>query len=157
MSKQTTSAAERPLRITETQFQAMVALAFNFYQQGKLQEAGTLFRGLRLLYPQSYYSYAGLGAIALASKPANLTEAQQNLSKAAELNPNDPSVQANLGEILLRQAKFDEAAKYFKRALELDPHQTDPGANRARAIISGLTAVASEVQRLTGKSASAAA
>lgn len=139
---------ERPLRVTEAQFQAMIALAFNFYQQGKLQEAETLFHGLRLLYPDSYYSYAGLGAIALARKPANLAEAYAHLSKAAELNPNDASVQANVGEVLLRQAKFDEAAKYLKKALELDPHQTDPGANRARAIISGLTAVAGEAQRL---------
>lgn len=153
MAKQTTPASVETL---QSQFQAIVALAFNYYQQGKLHEAETIFRGVQLLNPKLYYSYAGLGAIALARKPPNLAEAQENLSKAAELNPTDPSVQANLGEVLLRQAKFDEAAKYFKKSLELDPQQRDPGANRARAIISGLTAVASEVQRLKGKTTQAA-
>ena len=142
-------------RVTETQFQAIAALAFNYYQQGKLKEAETIFSGLQLLNPNLYYSYAGLGAVAMAKKPADLDKAQANLSKAAQLNPADPSVQANLGEVLLRRAKFDEAAKYFKRALELDPQQKDPGANRARAIISGLTAVAGEVQRLKSKGAAA--
>jgi protein O-GlcNAc transferase len=134
---------------TQTQLQAMVALAFNYYQQGKLHEAETIFNGLTLIAPNSYYSYAGLGAIALAKKPADLTAALVNLKKAAELNPSDASVQANLGEVLLRQAKFDESAEYFKKSLELDPNHTDPGANRARAIIAGLNTVGQEVQRLT--------
>ena len=71
----------------QSQFLAIVALAFNYYQQGKLQEAETIFRGLQLLNPKLYYSYAGLGAIAMSQKPPNLSEAYQNLSKAAELNP----------------------------------------------------------------------
>jgi Flp pilus assembly protein TadD len=92
----------------------------------------------------------------LAKKPADLTEAQENLSRAVELNPTDPSVQANMGEVLLRRAKFDDAASYFKKALELDPQQKDPGANRARAIISGLTNVAAEVERLSSTKGAAA-
>lgn len=148
MAHQTTQ-TNTEKRVIDSQFDAIVALAFNYYQQGKLQEAETIFRGLQLINPKSYYSYAALGAIALARKPADLDEAQQNLGRAAELNPEDPSVQANLGEVLLRRAKFDEAAKYFKKALELDPQQTDPGANRARAIISGLSSVTAEIQRLT--------
>jgi len=143
-------------QVDDPQFLAIVALAFNYYQQGKLHEAETIFRGLQLLNPKSYYSYAGLGAIALAKKPADLTEAQENLSRAVELNPTDHSVQANMGEVLLRRAKFDDAASYFKKALELDPQQKDPGANRARAIISGLTNVAAEVERLSSTKGAAA-
>jgi len=142
------------LGVTDTQLQALAALGYNLYQQGKLKEAETLFRGLVATSDKSWYGYAGLGAVALAKQPADLTTAQQNLEKAATLNPKDPTVQANLGEVLLRQAKFDEAAKQFKRALELDPQQKDPGANRARAIISGLNTVMAEVQRLQ-KSAAA--
>jgi len=152
MTQQTGAATAQ---VTETQCQAIAALAFNYYQQGKIQEAETLFRGLQLLNPKAYYSYAGVGAIALARKPPYLAEAYKNLSKAAELNPTDPSVQANLGEVLLRQAKFEQAAVHFKKALDLDPQQKDPGANRARAIIRGLAAVAKEVERI--KSGRAAA
>jgi len=153
MTKQTgTATAQAP----PTQLQAIAALAFNYYQQGRLKEAETLFRGLQVLDRKGYLSYAGVGAIALARKPPNLAEAYENLSKAAELNPNDPSVQANLGEVLLRQAKFEDAAGHFKKALDLDPQQTDPGATRARAIIRGLTAVAKEVERIKTSSSAAA-
>jgi len=134
--------------VTDAQMQAIAALGYNLYQQGKYKEAETIFRGLIATNDKNPYGYAGLGAVALAKQPADLETAYENLSKAAELRPNDPSVQANLGEVLLRQGKVEEGAKYFKRALELDPNQTDPGANRARAIISGLTAVLTEVQRL---------
>ena len=43
-------------QVDDPQFLAIVALAFNYYQQGKLHEAETIFRGLQLLNPKSYYS-----------------------------------------------------------------------------------------------------
>lgn len=136
------------LGVTEKQIQAIAAVGYNLYQQGKLTEAETVFRGLTATNNKSPFGYAGLGAVALAKRPSDLVEAYTNISKAAELAPNDPTIQANLGEVLLRQGKFDEAGKQFKKALELDPDSKNPGANRARALLTGLTAVASEVQRL---------
>jgi len=134
--------------VTDKQIQAIAAIGYNLYQQGKLDDAEVIFRGLTGTNNKSPYGYAGLGAVALARRPADLPVAYENVSKAAELAPKDPTIQANLGEVLLRQGKFDEAGKQFKKALELDPKAVDPGANRARAILTGLTAVASEVQRL---------
>jgi len=134
--------------ITQTQLQGIAALGYNLCRQGKLKEAETVFRGLTATDSKCPYGFAGLGAVALAKKPADLSGAYENLSKAAELSPNDPTIQANLGEVFLRQAKLEEASKHFKRALELDPHQSDPGANRARAIISGLSTVVAELQRI---------
>jgi len=136
------------LGVTDNQIQAIAAVGYNLYQQGKLNDAETVFRGLISTNKNSAYGYAGLGAVALAKRPADLAAAQENISKAAELAPNDPTIQSNLGEVLLRQGKFDEAGKQFERALKLDPESKDPGANRARAILTGLTAVATEVQRL---------
>ncbi|MBI1790021.1 MAG: tetratricopeptide repeat protein [Acidobacteria bacterium] len=60
----------------------------------------------------------------------------------------DPTVQANLGEALLRQGKFEEATKAFEKALALDPNEEDPGANRARAIIDGMELVVAEIERM---------
>jgi len=134
--------------ISQRQIQGIAALGYNLYQQGKLKEAETIFRGLVATDDKSYYGYAGLGAIQLAKNPPDLKKAQEYLSKAAQLNPEDASVQANLGEVLLRQAKFDDSAKLFKKAIELDPKQQDPGANRARAIVSGLNTVITELQRI---------
>lgn len=136
------------LGVSDKQIQAIAAVGYNLYQQGKLNDAEVVFRGLTATNNKSPFGYAGLGAVALAKRPADLTVAHENLSKAAELAPDDPTIQSNLGEVLLRQGKFEEAGRQFHKALELDPDSRDPGANRARAILTGLTAVASEVQRL---------
>jgi Flp pilus assembly protein TadD len=134
--------------VTPTQLQAIAAVGYNLLQSGKLKESETVFRGLIATDDKEFYGYAGLGAVALSKKPPDLTGAHENLTKAATLNPNDATVQANLGEALLRQAKFEEAAQVLKKAIELDPQQKDPGANRARALVSGLTTVITEVKRM---------
>jgi len=140
--------------VPESEFQAIAALAYNFYQQGKLQEAETLFRFVQMLNPQAYYAYAGVGVVALAQQPPNLEEAYENLVKAAELNSTDPSVQASLGEVLLRKAEIEQAAVHLRKAIELDPKRKDPGVTRARVILSGLTSVANRLRKVqTGSAA----
>ncbi|HEX4486917.1 MAG TPA: tetratricopeptide repeat protein [Terriglobales bacterium] len=134
------------LDIPETKIQALAALGYNQYQQGKLDDAKTLFDGVTALDPKSYLGYAGLGAIALAKQTPDLESAFTNLSKAAELNPNDATVQANLGETLLRQGKVDVAKSHLEKAFALDPGHNDPGANRARAIVGGLSMIVKEVE-----------
>jgi len=131
-------------KVSDSQFQSIAAVALNYYQQGKLKEAETIFGGLQLINPKLYYTYAGLGAVALAKQPMDLNSAYMNLSKAAELNPNDASVQANLGEVLLRQGKLEDAKPHFEKAFQLDPGHNDPGANRARAIVGGLNVIATQ-------------
>jgi Flp pilus assembly protein TadD len=168
MAQQSSSAAQRlidgaPLNqilgVTNAQEQSLAVIGFNFYRQGKTKEAETIFRGLTALDDHSYYGYAGLGAVALAKQPPDLKTAYENLTKAAELNPNDPSVQANLGEVLLRAGKIEEAKKPLEKAFQLDPGHNDPGANRARAIVGGLDMIVKQIEsrlqaqgKSTGKS-----
>lgn len=148
---------KQSLQLNEVQFQGTVALAYNMYEQGKMHEAETLFGGLSVINPQSYYGFAGLGAIALAKRPPDLDTAFKNLSTAEQLNPNDTSVQANLGETLLRQGKIDEAKKHLEKCFALDPGHNDPGANRARAIVGGLNMIAQQLEsRLQAQSKPAA-
>jgi tetratricopeptide (TPR) repeat protein len=128
------------------QIQAMAALASNLYEQGQNRNAESIFQGLIALDDNSYYGYAGMGALALSEE--RLEEALSYLQKAAELQPKDPTVRANLGETLLRQARFREAAEQFEKALTLDPGEHDPGANRARAILEGMEVVLAEYQRM---------
>ena len=85
------------LGVSETQLKAIAALGYNKYQQGRLDDAETMFRGVAALDTKSYFGYAGLGAIALAKRPPDLETALTNLSKAAELKPEDATIQANLG------------------------------------------------------------
>jgi tetratricopeptide (TPR) repeat protein len=143
-------AGEPPVHIlgmTDTQLKAIIALGYNKYQQGKLDAADTMFRGAAALDPTNYLGYAGAGAVALARKPADLETAYTNLSKAAELNGDDASIQANLGEVLLRQGKVLEAKEHLEKAFQLDPDHKDPGVNRARALVSGIDAVIKEAER----------
>jgi Tfp pilus assembly protein PilF len=144
------AAGEQPvhvLGITDTQIKAIIALGYNRYQQGKLDAANTMFRGAAAIDPTNYLGYAGAGAVALARKPADLETAYTNLSKAAELKPDDASVQANLGEVLLRQGKVMEAKEHLEKAFQLDPERKDAGVNRARALVSGIDAVIKEAER----------
>ncbi|HEX3819590.1 MAG TPA: hypothetical protein VHW45_04625 [Candidatus Sulfotelmatobacter sp.] len=142
--------------VPESQLQAIAALGFNFYQQGRLKEADTAFRFLKLLHPQAYYAHAGLGVVAMAKQPPDLEEACQSLSRAAELNADDASVQASLGEAFLRVGEMEKAAAHLKRAVELDPQQKDPGAARARAILVGLSSIVRQIQERQVQSGSAA-
>ena len=132
--------------LSDQQIQAIAVPGFQAYEQGRTEEAKTIFHGLTALDSSSYYGYAGLGSIALAAE--ELDEAVGLLRQAVERNSNDPTVQANLGEALLRQGKVSEATAAFKTALELDPDQKDPGANRARALLQGVAIVLEEAEKL---------
>jgi tetratricopeptide (TPR) repeat protein len=133
------------LELSKEQLDAIAALGFRFYEQGKIRDAEKIFEGLIVVDPNLHYGHAGLGAMALRDE--KLEEAVRHLRRAAELRPDDATVHANLGETLLRQAQFADAASEFERALELDPEQRDPGANRARAILQSMNVVVSEMQR----------
>ena len=143
-------AGEQPaaaLGLTETQVKAIAALGYTVYQQGRYSDAEVLFRGVVALDNNYYLGYAGLGAIAMVSNPPDLDTAYTNLSKAEQLNPNDATVQANLGEVLLRQGKLEQAKSHLERCFQLDAGHNDPGANRARAIVVGLDMIIKEVQK----------
>jgi len=134
--------------ISEEQLEGIASMGYRLYEDGKFDEAAVIFQGLTVIARESYYGYAGLGAIALAKTPPDLDGALPNLTIAAELNPDSPTVHANLGEALLRHRKFDEAAAEFRKALDLDPEKKDAGANRARAIIEGLRVVTAELKKM---------
>ena len=113
-----------------------------------MEQAAEIFRGLMSLDNNNYLGFAGMGAVALAQEPPVLDSSVTFLKRATELNSTDPSIYANLGEAYLRQGKFDDAAATFEKALDLDPEEEDPGANRARAIIDGMEIVIGELQKM---------
>ncbi len=130
------------------QVQAIAAIGYTSYEQGKIEEAEEIFQGLIALDSTKYFGYAGLGAIALSR--GDVEAAHEHLSAALARNPDEPTVLSNLGEVLLRQGKAEEAAAAFQKALTLDPDGRDPGANRARAILQGMNLVLQEMSRVAG-------
>jgi len=130
--------------LAKQDIEAIAVVGFQLYEQGKTTDAETIFNGLIALDSQVYYGYAGLGALALVQE--KLDDASRWLTRAAELNPEDPAVYANLGEAFLRQAKFDRAAGAFQKALTLDPAETNPSVNRARAMLTGMRFVLQQAE-----------
>jgi tetratricopeptide (TPR) repeat protein len=131
---------------------AIAGLGFHLYRQGKLKEAETVFYGLIALDEQSFYGHAGLGTVALSQRNPDLQSACRHLERAAKINPQDVNVQANLGEALLRSARFQEAAQTFERCLALDPKLVQAGSRRARMIIQTIGAISDQVAAITPQS-----
>lgn len=136
------------LGVSEPKIEALAAFGYNSYQQGQLKDAETFFAGVVALDTRSYIGHAGLGAVALAKKPQDLNAAYSHLSQAAELRPEDGTIQANLGEVLLRQGKLEEAKGHFEKAFKLDPNYKDRGVNRARALVAGLDLVVRKAEKI---------
>jgi cytochrome c-type biogenesis protein CcmH/NrfG len=128
--------------LTSVHMHAFSALGMQLFQQGRMDDAATVFQGIIALDEHSYIGHAGMGALALAQNPPDLKMALSSLQIAVHLNPDDPNVHANLGEALLRSARFEQAAAAFKRALVLDPDQVHTGTKRAQAIIRAIDLIA---------------
>jgi tetratricopeptide (TPR) repeat protein len=64
----------------------------------------------------------------------NLEKAEELFNEAIRLNPKEIAAYVNRGEVFLRQGKILEAARDFKRAVDLDPENRDPLTRRARLL-----------------------
>lgn len=122
--------------ISDEEVQAIGEIGAMYYEQGNLDKAQTIFEGLLELAPENGAANSALGAL--------LTRRRQDgtaliyLNKAIELNNEQIAPFVNRAEIYIRQIKLELAVADLKRAIELDPLEDDPGANRARAMVVGI-------------------
>jgi Flp pilus assembly protein TadD len=116
------------------QWTALLVTGYNFFRQGRLEEAASIFEGLVILDSHNPYIQGILGSIYQKQELYELALIRYN--NALALNPADISALSNRGEILLKLGKFQEAAQDFKRAIELDPAKEHGAANRARLLVS---------------------
>jgi tetratricopeptide (TPR) repeat protein len=77
--------------------------------------------------------YTELGQIYIAQKRLDL--AQLVLSKALELDANDPAVLNALALLAIRQGKAQEAFNRFDAAVEKDPNYIDARFNKASVLL----------------------
>jgi Flp pilus assembly protein TadD len=113
---------------------ALVVTGYNFFRQGRLEEAATIFEGLVVVDSHNPYIQGMLGSIYQKQEQYELALVRYN--NALVLNPADISALSNRGEIFLKLGKFQEAAQDLKQAIELDPAKEDGAANRARLLVS---------------------
>lgn len=110
----------------------MALIGFRMYEQGRYNEAKTIFSGLITLDPMEAYYHTALGAVFLAEE--ELDRARQYFDVAIGLNPKEVAPYVNRGEVNLRDGKILEAAQDFAKAVELDPKFEDPLTQRARVL-----------------------
>ena len=110
----------------------LAIIGFQMYEQGKYDEARTIFLGLSELDPKEAYYRIALGAVFLAED--DLDSAEICFNQAIKINANELAAYVNRGEVFLRKGKVLEAAQDFKRAVDLDPEGKDPLTQRARVL-----------------------
>ena len=115
-----------------------------FYQQGKYDDAETIFKGLVTLNPKIAYYHTALGSIYEAKQ--DYEDALIEFNKALEIDADDICALVNRGEIRLRKGEVLEAASDFQKGIKLDEVNIqkqrqagekinpDPAAQRARAL-----------------------
>jgi tetratricopeptide (TPR) repeat protein len=118
---------------------SIAELGYTFMEQGRLREAQTVFQGLVLSNPYDPYFHTILGSV--YQRMELIDGALEEYSIAISLDPANLAAYVNRGELLIRKANFEQAAKDFKSAIDLDPDGTNASANRARAL-AGITAAA---------------
>jgi tetratricopeptide (TPR) repeat protein len=118
--------------ITGPEMLEMAIVGFSQYEQGRYDEAQTIFTGLMELDPNESYYRTALGAVFLAKE--DLEAAERCFNHAIKLNPKEIASFVNRGEVYLRQGKVMEAAIDFKAAVDLDPTGKDPLSHRARVL-----------------------
>ncbi len=124
------------LDIPDGVLEVYAVLGSQYYEQGLLDDARTMFNAVIALNGNSHLGYAGLGALELLN--GNPDGALQQLELAYARYPQDLVVCANLGECLVHLGQPLVAARFLREAAALDPAEVNPYANRARAILAAL-------------------
>jgi tetratricopeptide (TPR) repeat protein len=124
------------LGVTPQEFREMGRIGAMYYNRGDLAKARTVFEGLVAMDPASSDAHAALGALLTRTLENDL--ALEHLNRAIEINAAEIAAYVNRAEVKLRQKQGEAAVADLKRAIELDPRQKNPAANRARAMVMGI-------------------
>jgi len=108
-------------------------LAFFYDRQGRYQDALAQYRHAAELTPDNAQIYSNIGATYInMGDPKVLPEAENALKKSIELSPSYPAY-ANLGNLYLREKRYEESAAMTGKALEINDKNFQVWANLALA------------------------
>jgi len=137
------------LGINAGQAYNMAQLGYKMLQEGRIEEAGAMFRGLATLNPKDPYMHLALGPC--HHRADKIADAIPEYSTAIELNPKLANAYANRGELYISKKQQEKAFGDLKKAVELDPKGQDPSTIRARAILATAAAKIKEKQAAPAK------
>ncbi|NGX60903.1 MAG: Chaperone protein IpgC [Chlamydiae bacterium] len=106
--------------VSEESLEEMYALAYGYYNQGKFEEAVSLFKFLSIASPDTYRYVLGMAASFHQLK--SYKEAATGFYLALNLEPN-PFAGYYLLDAFLKQDLFDEAREFIDLLLELCEEQ----------------------------------
>lgn len=132
------------LGIDDEQVLALAVFARELVDQGRLDDAQTMLEGLVVLDPQNGYLHTCLGALYM-QKGFNEAAAVE-FAYALHRDDKDIAAATYLGELYLEAGDLEGAVQYLEQAVNLDPEQRDPYANRARMLAALVATIAREVQ-----------
>jgi len=102
------------------------------YQQGRLDEAGAIYGEILKGAPQCADAWHALGMIAIVRR--NHDRALQLLSKALELNAENPAVHQHLAVVHGRLGRFEQAVHHYREVIRLEPGYAEAYFNLSRII-----------------------
>jgi Tfp pilus assembly protein PilF len=114
-------------------YDQLVSWALSLYESARYMEALNFLRGAHQSFPEDIPGTKLLAAC--YHKIGYKREAAGLYRKALKLEPKQPDVMVNLGEILIAQLRYDEALDLLKAAIDMDQSYMNPNAQRARALI----------------------
>jgi len=118
---------------TDEELYSIARLGHQFFMQGKIQEARTLFQGLYAVCPTDVYFAKALGVVELAA--GNAQDALAAFDIAVRLAPQDASVLIGRAEVKLAMKQRKQAAEDLMLAIRRLPLK-DKLHKKAQALLS---------------------
>lgn len=104
-----------------------VAAALSLHQQGQLDEAEPIYRGVLERAPEHAQALSLLGTLCLQT--GRDEEAADLLERAIARKPDEPGWLANLGVVLRKLERYPEGADALRRSLKLKPKAPETLSN----------------------------
>ncbi|MDF1565586.1 MAG: tetratricopeptide repeat protein [Deltaproteobacteria bacterium] len=123
--------ARKVLKADERNVGAMIVLGQVFYEQGKLELAGSVLENAVQIDPSHAQAHNLRGFVFLAQKERD--KAFQAFKRAAELRPDFPEAHINYGAFLNQAQSFDEAVQELELAVKYAPKRPDAHLNLGNA------------------------
>jgi tetratricopeptide (TPR) repeat protein len=116
-------AVQRMIAKSPGSYQVHQVLAEVLEAQGKYAQAAEEYRRIMRMEPSLPGVHYRLGRMILQLDPSSKgnEDALGQFQKELEINPSDVPTHVEIGELQLQFRQFDEAFRFFSRALELDP------------------------------------
>jgi serine/threonine protein kinase/Flp pilus assembly protein TadD len=111
----------KEVNVAEQPAEALFVLNISLRQRGAWKAAVELLRRAQEAFPGDFWINHDLGLALQACQPPQDEESLRYLTAAAALRPGSPGVHLNLGRVLWKTGRFDEAAAAYRKAAHLKP------------------------------------